>query len=125
MSVNLTKIHKGVIAVLASVLASSMLLSVSTATNKAFAADIIDTPDSIGYDASERVPAVETMIGRGALAVAGERDVAVPGVKNASAALLRVSVFHARRYRCDSGWNSGASCNERRRWIRYSLGASV
>lgn len=96
MSVNLTKIHKGVIAVLASVLASSMLLSVSTATNKAFAADIIDTPDSIGYDASERVPAVETMIGRGALAVAGERDVAVPGVKNASAALLRVSVFHAK-----------------------------
>lgn len=96
MSMNLAKIRKGAIAAVASVLASSMLFSVSTATNKAFAAEITDTPDSIGYDASERVPAVETMIGRGALAVAGEGAIAVPGVEGASAALLRVSVFHAK-----------------------------
>lgn len=96
MSLNLIRIRKGAVAVVASVLASSMLFGVSVVTNKAFAADITDTPDSIGYDASPRVPVVETAIGRGALSAAGEGDVTVPGVEGAAAALLRISVFHAK-----------------------------
>ena len=96
MSLNLIRIRKGAVAVVASVLASSMLFGVSVVTNRAFAADITDTPDSIGYDASPRVPVVETTIDRGALSVAGEGDVTVPGVEGAAAALLRVSVFRAK-----------------------------
>ncbi|MFR0557052.1 hypothetical protein, partial [Pseudoscardovia radai] len=79
----------------ASVVALAMGAGIGISAAYADEAPIADVPSAITWDASYRVPAVDTVLGRGALPSDGERSVAVNAASGSAAVLLRVSVFQA------------------------------
>lgn len=79
----------------ASVVALAMGAGIGISAAYADEAPITDVPSAITWDASYRVPAVDTVLGRETLPSDGERSVAVNAASGSAAVLLRVSVFQA------------------------------
>lgn len=94
-AVNRKGINRKWMRALAAISATVMLAGVMP-VQQAFAADLKQVPESIGYDVRTRVPVVESMAGIGTVDQS-QTSLALSGADKATSALVRVSVFGAKQ----------------------------
>lgn len=85
-------VKRAVALLTASALALGGSLLTATAAG-AYEMDLAAVADHVTYDASKRVPAVESMAGIQGIGVGGAQQVTLPGTAGADSALVRISVF--------------------------------
>ena len=94
----LSSVKKSVYVAVASVASIATLIGVlpTTANAETYKAPITNVKDGVAANDSARVPAVESTIGRGSITVGKEGAVTLPGIGDAAAVLVRISVFSAK-----------------------------
>ena len=94
----LSSVKKSVYVAVASVASIATLIGVlpATANAETYKAPITNVKDGVAANDSARVPAVESTIGRGSITVGKEGAVTLPGIVDAAAVLVRISVFSAK-----------------------------
>lgn len=94
----LSSVKKSVYVAVASVASIATLIGIlpATANAETYKAPITNVKDGVAANDSARVPAVESTIGRGSITVGKEGAVTLPGIGDAAAVLVRISVFSAK-----------------------------